>query len=958
MIETMDRGLDPRRVGWKFARLGTLHGAGLNVPPFFCLTDRFFRHVIGPVSTVIEDIVAGIDFSNWQDIRAASERIRTLIQARPFDDTADKALTAGLDRTFRADAVVAVRASVIASRMSDGEDADGNPLAGMSDSFLYVPRAAVREAVLKCWASGFSAEGLLYRHRQGLSVAGLTVAVGVQQMVFGERSLVLFTCDPASYARDTVVSAGWGIGEGVVAEKADVDHYFLRTRTGNVERVVADKARMVTVHARGHGTQVVEVPQERRAVPVLSDDEVSALGATGRRIEQIFGAPQDIEATITADGAVHILQSRPVVIEYDRHQIWSSANVSESFPGTTTPMTYSVARRFYRLLNHDYLRRCGVPERRLHDLHETMTRLLGFIEGRVHHNITSFIEMLSVLPIFDGYRRDWERLVAELDTFYHHGVSRPAGVPARIGRRLALARGWARAAWNYARLRRDFAAFEAEWADVFEGTRRVDLDRQHPLVLVATYREVWRRAARIWGTTLINYQFMVLSHKFIEQCLSRWGIAGDSALLGRLLCGGRQLKGAQIALSAVGLAEMVRADDTLGDLFSSSKPRQIWQRIETGAVPAGFAAAVRTHLDRYGDRGLQELKLERPNLRDAPWELMKIVQHYVAGGLTAASLDHVEQSSRRAGEEELRAILRRHPVRRRVLLALVDRLRTFLYYREAGRYRRSELFGFSKRVIGALGRHLHGRGFLDGPEDVFLLDIEELFGFIDGSGSTHDLAGLVAVRRRDQHRFARLSPAREFATADIVGAGVPSAPGSTPERGAAEAGGPQYGAAEQGAAVDGVSMDGAPKRRVPDNGVSHGSSDGRAAADGTTDRGAPDHGAVQVLTGLGSCAGRVRGIARVVDDPALDGELEPDSILVARETDPGWLYLMLAARGIVVERGSVLSHTAITGRKFGIPTIVAVPDAMRRISDGSLIEIDGTSGEVRLLAPEAEVAQG
>jgi pyruvate,water dikinase len=56
---------------------------------------------------------------------------------------------------------------------------------------------------------------------------------------------------------------------------------------------------------------------------------------------------------------------------------------------------------------------------------------------------------------------------------------------------------------------------------------------------------------------------------------------------------------------------------------------------------------------------------------------------------------------------------------------------------------------------------------------------------------------------------------------------------------------------------------------------------------------------------------------------------------------------MLAAKGIVVERGSMLSHTAITGRKFGIPTVVSVPGATTRIRDGELIEIDGASGVVR-----------
>ncbi len=110
------------------------------------------------------------------------------------------------------------------------------------------------------------------------------------------------------------------------------------------------------------------------------------------------------------------------------------------------------------------------------------------------------------------------------------------------------------------------------------------------------------------------------------------------------------------------------------------------------------------------------------------------------------------------------------------------------------------------------------------------------------------------------------------------------------------------------------------------------------------------------LQGLGSSAGKVQGRARVVLDPLTAGEFDDDTILVARETDPGWMFLMLSSRGIVVERGSMLSHTAITGRKFGIPTIVSVSGATARIPDGAWIEIDGASGVVSILEMPDEAA--
>ena len=108
--------------------------------------------------------------------------------------------------------------------------------------------------------------------------------------------------------------------------------------------------------------------------------------------------------------------------------------------------------------------------------------------------------------------------------------------------------------------------------------------------------------------------------------------------------------------------------------------------------------------------------------------------------------------------------------------------------------------------------------------------------------------------------------------------------------------------------------------------------------------------AAEVVTGLASSAGTVRGRAAVVLDPTVvDGDEIRDRILVARETDPGWLFLMMSSKALVVERGTLLSHTAVTGRLLGIPTVVSVPGATTRIPDGALIEVDGSAGTVRIL---------
>ncbi len=90
----------------------------------------------------------------------------------------------------------------------------------------------------------------------------------------------------------------------------------------------------------------------------------------------------------------------------------------------------------------------------------------------------------------------------------------------------------------------------------------------------------------------------------------------------------------------------------------------------------------------------------------------------------------------------------------------------------------------------------------------------------------------------------------------------------------------------------------------------------------------------------------VRARARVVRDPRNES-LARGEILVARHTDPGWIAVFANASAIVVERGSLLSHSAIVARELGIPCVVGLKGAMNWIATGEEIEVDGAAGTVR-----------
>ena len=89
---------------------------------------------------------------------------------------------------------------------------------------------------------------------------------------------------------------------------------------------------------------------------------------------------------------------------------------------------------------------------------------------------------------------------------------------------------------------------------------------------------------------------------------------------------------------------------------------------------------------------------------------------------------------------------------------------------------------------------------------------------------------------------------------------------------------------------------------------------------------------------------RFGGLTAVKD---VSFSIRPGEILVARHTDPGWISHFAHAAAVVVERGSVLSHSAIVSRELGIPCVVALPGACAWLRTGEKVQVDGSRGVVK-----------
>jgi rifampicin phosphotransferase len=295
---------DIDRAGGKGANLGELTRAGLPVPPGFVVVTDAYRAYIAEhqLADKIAALAAPTDDPAAYD--DASAQIRALFIKEPSD--AIRTEIAEAYAILGEDVPVAVRSSATA------EDLPEASFAGQQDTYLNVCGLEdLLVAVRDCWASLWTARAMAYRARQGIDPATVSLAVVVQQMVDAEAAGVMFTANPSNGRRDqTVISAAWGLGESVVSGAVNTDNIVVRKPDGTVlSSEIADKAVMTSYGE--HRTEERSVPAELRRRPVLSKAEAVQLAGYGTRIENHYGAPQDIEWA-RADGRFWILQARPI----------------------------------------------------------------------------------------------------------------------------------------------------------------------------------------------------------------------------------------------------------------------------------------------------------------------------------------------------------------------------------------------------------------------------------------------------------------------------------------------------------------------------------------------------------------------------------------------------------------------------------------------------------------------
>ncbi|MGW3795415.1 PEP/pyruvate-binding domain-containing protein [Micromonospora arida] len=605
---------------------------------------------------------------------------------------------------------VAVRSSATAEDLPDAS------FAGQQDTVLDVTGTAeLIAAIEKCWASLHGDRATAYRDARGIDHQTVRMAVVVQRMVTPTVAGVLFTANPLTGRRDEMaVDAAAGLGTTVVDGAAAVDHYILddvtRTESG-----------------------------------CLTSTQLARLRATGERLQAHFGCPQDVEWAIDADGALWLLQSRPI---------------TSLFPAP--PLSEKPLPRVYLEFGHVQGMLQPVTPMGMSTLRTQITAMLAAlgvrveivdIGGRLYGDLTDLARdrssrkrLVKLLAVDFGPRAQavMQHVLADPRFAPSSGGTRrggaPGAAPLRTARRAVVGILRALARPEAARTRMFEAIEQLRVSGAAPADLRTTADR---LRFVQAQDDADDRADAIMWPIVAGMLAAALPTALLK------GVAGPDEIH-TVLGGMPHNVTIEMDLALWRLAQGVGEHR---QLLLDTPPAELAARHLRGMLPdIGMAA----FLDVYGHRGVAEVDLGVPRWAEDPTPVFAAVANYLRVTDPQQGPDQRFQRAASAAETALEELAtqarRRRPVRGRIACFLLRRARSLAGLREAGKFAGLYPLRETRRQLLLIGVDLHARGSLDQPDDIMFLTLDEVHTVVHQGV---DLRGTVAARRAVHRREMR-----------------------------------------------------------------------------------------------------------------------------------------------------------------------------------------------------------
>jgi pyruvate,water dikinase len=341
------------------------------------------------------------------------------------------------------------------------------------------------------------------------------------------------------------------------------------------------------------------------------------------------------------------------------------------------------------------------------------------------------------------------------------------------------------------------------------------------------------------------------------------------------------------------ITNWIRKDSNLKEVFKRKSEQELIALLldDDDEQYAPIREKIKTYIAEFGARSMYELKLEVDSIKEDPTFLFTLLKNYLNNKpVDLNTLIHKEEKKREKAEEIVFAKL--SGMKKHLFCWILKHTRMAIEDREELRFLRTKIFGIIRSLFTRIGRNFAQDGLIVNYRDIFFLRTDEVLELIEGrSIDKRSIRERILLRRKDFSESEKKDHLERMYF---------------------------YGSIYK------------------DNFVEIFSDSEVAMADEPDD---PD-----LFQGVPCSPGVIQNPIKIIHSP-LDAALNME-ILVAKRTDPGWVPLFPSISGLIIERGSVLSHSAVVAREMGIPTIVGLRNITEKLNDNDIVRMDGSTGLV------------
>jgi phosphohistidine swiveling domain-containing protein len=772
----------------------------------------------------------------------------------------------------------AIRSSAI------DEDGAQFSFAGQFETYLHVSFNEIVDKIKAIWLSAVSERVIKYRQQNNLPLQ-FGIGVIIQEMISSEAAGVAFGADPLTGdPAIKIVSSVFGLGEGLVSGDLDADTFTI-SENGIKSQLVSKPHQYVRNAIKG-GIEKTETEEALKETASLSEQQVYEISTLLDQLNQKLGKAQDLEFAFSK-GILYLLQTRPITtvekFQKGEYTLWDNSNIIESYPGITTPLTFTFIIKMYEMVYRQFVEMMGVKPKELEKHASIFANTLGLVRGRVYYNLLNWYKMLAMVPGYSINAENMERMMGVKERFELGGEFQMSKSLARL-RIAGMVFNMIQMQVFLPKTRRKFLK---QLKQIMSKYKSIDFSKKTSAQIIEHYITFESSLLLRWKAPLVNDFFAMIWFGMLEKKAKQY-CPDEPNIHNDLLCGSQDIISVEPIHRSIELSILVSSNPDSKKMFLENTPLEIWNKLTDGAFPE-VKKGITDYIQSFGDRCVGELKLETVSYSQKPELFVKVVQSYVKQGIiTKRSSSNIENDLRANAEEKIFKQLKGKTFKKWWFKFIIAQTRDLVSSRENLRFERTRGFGMVRNMFSALGQIWHEEGHLEKPRDIFYLELNEIKSMTNGKFNS-ELSGRIKDRIQEFEGYKKQVPPQErFST---------------------------YGNDFKDEYIYSL-------EKVED------------AEDG--------------LSGIGCCPGIVQAKVRVVMDPNEIESLNGD-ILVTSSTDPGWVTLFPTASAIIVERGSLLSHSAIVSREMGIPCIVSVTGLLRTLKSGDEVLMDGSTGNIKII---------